>query len=121
VRAHSSTNPIENGPGCDSLAAIETQPTGVVSSEGAAVTVVYIVFPLALVLSSLAVVAFIWAVRRGQLDDTVTPPVRILLDEPQASHGNPAADRDEGADRPPSEGPDSSPRTGVRTQPKSAR
>ena len=103
------------------MAAIEPQPTGVVSSEGAAVTVVYIVFPLALVLSSLAVVAFIWAVRRGQLDDTVTPPVRILLDEPQAALGNPAADRDEGADGSLSEGPDSSARIDDPAQPKSAR
>jgi len=27
-------------------------------------------------------VAFAWAVRSGQFDDTTTPPVRILLDEP---------------------------------------
>jgi cbb3-type cytochrome oxidase maturation protein len=26
--------------------------------------------------------AFAWAVRTGQFDDTSTPPVRILLDEP---------------------------------------
>ena len=26
--------------------------------------------------------AFAWAVRSGQFDDTSTPPVRILLDEP---------------------------------------
>lgn len=26
-------------------------------------------------------VAFIWAVRTGQFDDTTTPPIRILLDE----------------------------------------
>ena len=28
-------------------------------------------------------VAFFWAVRTGQFDDTTTPPIRILLDEPQ--------------------------------------
>jgi cbb3-type cytochrome oxidase maturation protein len=27
--------------------------------------------------------AFAWAVRSGQFDDTVTPPIRILLDEPR--------------------------------------
>lgn len=27
--------------------------------------------------------AFVWAVRSGQFDDTTTPPVRMLLDEPQ--------------------------------------
>ena len=26
--------------------------------------------------------AFVWAVRSGQFDDTITPPIRILLDEP---------------------------------------
>ena len=26
-------------------------------------------------------VAFVWAVRAGQFDDTATPPVRMLLDE----------------------------------------
>jgi len=25
--------------------------------------------------------AFVWAVRSGQFDDTITPPIRILLDE----------------------------------------
>jgi cbb3-type cytochrome oxidase maturation protein len=26
--------------------------------------------------------AFFWAVKSGQFDDTATPPIRILLDEP---------------------------------------
>jgi cbb3-type cytochrome oxidase maturation protein len=65
--------------------------------------VVYIVFPLALVLSSLAVVAFIWAVRRGQLDDTVTPPVRILLDDPDATRAGSTAGREVRVDAPRSE------------------
>jgi cbb3-type cytochrome oxidase maturation protein len=26
-------------------------------------------------------VAFVWAVRAGQFDDTATPPVRMLLDD----------------------------------------
>jgi cbb3-type cytochrome oxidase maturation protein len=30
-------------------------------------------------------VAFIWAVRAGQFDDTSTPPVRVLLDDVDAS------------------------------------
>lgn len=28
--------------------------------------------------------AFIWAVRTGQFDDTVTPAVRILLEDPHS-------------------------------------
>jgi cbb3-type cytochrome oxidase maturation protein len=29
--------------------------------------------------------AFIWAVRSGQFDDTTTPAIRVLLDEPTIS------------------------------------
>ena len=36
-----------------------------------------LVAPLTLVVVSVA--AFAWAVRSGQFDDTVTPPIRILL------------------------------------------
>jgi cbb3-type cytochrome oxidase maturation protein len=31
--------------------------------------------------ASAFLVAFLWAVRAGQFDDTSTPPVRVLLDE----------------------------------------
>ena len=30
-------------------------------------------------------VAFIWAVRAGQFDDTASPPLRMLFDEPSRS------------------------------------
>jgi cbb3-type cytochrome oxidase maturation protein len=41
----------------------------------------YIVVPLALLVAGGAVAAFVWTVRSGQLDDTETPPRRILFDE----------------------------------------
>lgn len=41
----------------------------------------YIVLPLALLVATGAVAAFIWTVRTGQLDDTETPPRRILYDD----------------------------------------
>ena len=44
-------------------------------------TALYIVLPLALIVAAGAVVAFIWTVRSGQLDDVETPPRRILFDE----------------------------------------
>ncbi len=44
-------------------------------------TVLYLVLPLALVIASLAVLAFAWTVRSGQLDDVDTPPRRILFDD----------------------------------------
>jgi cbb3-type cytochrome oxidase maturation protein len=44
-------------------------------------SVIYIVLPLALAFAGIAVWAFIWAVRQGQLDDLETPAARILLDD----------------------------------------
>ncbi len=44
-------------------------------------SVLYIVLPVALILAGAGVSAFIWSVRQGQLDDTVTPSVRLLCDE----------------------------------------
>ena len=41
----------------------------------------YIVLPLALLIASLAVLAFAWSVRSGQLDDVDTPPRRMLFDD----------------------------------------
>lgn len=41
----------------------------------------YLVLPLALVIASIAVLAFTWTVRSGQLDDVDTPPRRILIDD----------------------------------------
>lgn len=44
-------------------------------------SVMYIVLPLAFLFAGIAVWAFIWAVRQGQLDDLDTPAVRMLLDD----------------------------------------
>ncbi|NNF41535.1 MAG: cbb3-type cytochrome oxidase assembly protein CcoS [Phycisphaerales bacterium] len=44
-------------------------------------SVIYIVLPVALLLAGGAVVAFVWAVRSGQLDDLETPAWRVLGDE----------------------------------------
>jgi cbb3-type cytochrome oxidase maturation protein len=43
-------------------------------------TALYLVLPLALAIAGLAVAAFVWTVRSGQLDDVDTPPRRILFD-----------------------------------------
>lgn len=47
-------------------------------------SVIYIVLPLAILIASAAVLAFIWAVRRGEFDDLDTPAVRILFDDDDA-------------------------------------
>ncbi len=44
-------------------------------------TTLYVVLILALGGAALAVAAFVWSVRSGQLDDLDTPPRRMLLDE----------------------------------------
>ena len=44
-------------------------------------SVIYVLLPVASALAVFFVVAFIWAVRRGQFDDLVTPAVRILHDD----------------------------------------
>jgi cbb3-type cytochrome oxidase maturation protein len=48
------------------------------------VTALYVVLPLALVIGGAAVLAFVWVVHSGQLDDVDTPPRRILFDDEPA-------------------------------------
>ena len=44
-------------------------------------SVIYVVLPLALLLVLAAVLAFVWAARRGQFDDMDTPALRMLHDD----------------------------------------
>ena len=48
-------------------------------------SVVYIALPVALLLALAGVVAFIWAVRSGQMDDLETPSLRILGDDDETA------------------------------------
>ena len=45
-------------------------------------TVLYVILPIALVVVFAAVVAFVWAARKGQFDDLETPAMRALHDDP---------------------------------------
>jgi len=45
------------------------------------VSVVYIAFPVTLLLAAGFVAAFVWAARKGQFDDVETPAVRMLFDD----------------------------------------
>ncbi len=47
-------------------------------------SVIYIVLPLALVVVLAAVIAYVWAARSGQFDDTTTPSVRPLIEDDEA-------------------------------------
>jgi cbb3-type cytochrome oxidase maturation protein len=42
----------------------------------------YLLIPLSILVASAFLGAFIWAVRSGQYEDTTTPSMRVLLDEP---------------------------------------
>lgn len=44
----------------------------------------FLVVPIALIVSAAAVGAFVWSVRRGQLDDLDTPALRVLEDDDRA-------------------------------------
>lgn len=44
-------------------------------------SVLYLVLPLALLIAAVAVGAFVWMVRGGQLDDLESPARRILYDD----------------------------------------
>ncbi len=44
-------------------------------------SVLIILVPLATLMAIGALVAFVWGARRGQLDDLVSPAIRMLADE----------------------------------------
>ena len=50
-------------------------------------SVLWIVIPIAFVFAALAIAAFMWTVRTGQMDDLDTPASRMLFedDEPMKS------------------------------------
>lgn len=50
-------------------------------------SVLWIVIPLAFVFAGLAIAAFMWTVRSGQLDDLDTPASRILFEDEEPGRG----------------------------------
>ncbi len=54
-------------------------------------SVLFVVIPLALVIVSAAVGAFLWSVRHGQFDDLKTPGLRMLLDDTETKARVPEA------------------------------
>lgn len=71
-------------------------------------SVLYVLIPVALLLATIAVLAFIRAVRTGQYDDLETPRWRLLTDEesPRTGRDEPASSDatpgDDGGDGDPS-------------------
>ncbi len=44
-------------------------------------SILYVLIPLALLLATSAVTAFLWAVGQGEFDDLDGPAMRMLMDE----------------------------------------
>ena len=49
----------------------------------------FLILPLALIVVFAAVIAFVWAARRGQFDDLETPAMRALHDDPSEKKAPP--------------------------------
>lgn len=45
--------------------------------------VIFFLIPLSIVMASLFLMAFVWAVRSGQYEDTGTPSMRLLTEDPR--------------------------------------
>lgn len=45
---------------------------------------IYLLIPISLLVALAFLAAFIWAVRSGQYEDTCTPALRVLTDDPPA-------------------------------------
>ncbi len=48
-------------------------------------SVLFILVIIGIIVASVFLIAFIWAVRSGQFDDSYTPSIRILFDEEEIS------------------------------------
>lgn len=48
--------------------------------------VVWFLIPVSILLGILFLVAFIWSVKKGQLDDMETPAYRMLLDDEESKN-----------------------------------
>jgi len=59
---------------------------------GFRVIVIFLLIPLSIVIAVCFLLAFIWAVRSGQYEDTCTPSMRLLLEEEKS--GKPASSKE---------------------------
>ena len=46
-------------------------------------SIIFLLIPLSIVIAACFLGAFIWAVRSGQYEDTCTPSMRLLTDDPK--------------------------------------
>jgi cbb3-type cytochrome oxidase maturation protein len=55
------------------------------------VIVILLLIPLSIGFATAFLLAFIWAVRSGQYEDTCTPSMRVLLEETESGASRPGA------------------------------
>jgi cbb3-type cytochrome oxidase maturation protein len=48
------------------------------------VSVIFLLIAAGGLVAAAFLAAFVWAVRAGQFDDTTTPPIRMLLEDPHS-------------------------------------
>jgi cbb3-type cytochrome oxidase maturation protein len=51
-------------------------------------SVILLLIPLSVVIATVFLAAFIWAVRSGQFEDTCTPSMRLLTEDRQPRESN---------------------------------
>lgn len=51
-------------------------------------SVIYVLIGVSVIVASLFLAAFVWAVRSGQFEDNHTPAVRMLFDDPKPKKTN---------------------------------
>ena len=54
-------------------------------------SVILVLIPLSIVFAVAFLAAFVWAVRSGQYEDTCTPSMRVLADEPMSAGVRPSS------------------------------
>jgi len=52
-------------------------------------SVILLLIPISIALAVGFLVAFVWAVRSGQYDDTCTPSMRVLVEDPPQALSSP--------------------------------
>lgn len=62
--------------------------------------IVILLVPLAFLFLTVAIIAFVWAMRRGQFDDMDSPSWRIIFDDREDRRGSDNTDKPSSTDDP---------------------
>jgi cbb3-type cytochrome oxidase maturation protein len=64
--------------------------------------VIYLLLPLALLITVTFLILFVWATRDGQFDDVQTPQIRVMFDDERVPPSAPQEESSTSAERKPS-------------------